>query len=1017
MDAVLALENGTWFRGISAGAAGEAAGEVVFNTSMTGYQEVLTDPSYAGQIVTMTCPEIGNYGIADEDVESRGIQVAGFIVRSQSPVASNWRADGTLRDYLTQHGVVAIADVDTRALTRLLRSSGVMRGVIATGRRDPDELIARARAIPRMEGADLVQGVTCREPFEFEPGATDEFVIPAERQGKRPLRIAAYDLGMKWNILRRFAAYRCDVRVYPASTPASTLLDSKPDGVFLSNGPGDPAVLDYAIDNARTLIASGVPTFGICLGHQVLGLAMGAQTFKLKFGHRGANHPVKELRSGKVEITSQNHGFAVDPASVPHDVEVTHLNLYDGTIEGLKHTSKPVFCVQYHPEASPGPHDADYLFSQFMHVMEREQRRALDLWPLRAVCGGAARARLESPLAVIEMPKRTDLKRILVIGSGPIVIGQACEFDYSGTQACKALRAEGLEVVLVNSNPATIMTDPEIADRTYVEPLTVEVLDEIIARERPDALLPTVGGQTALNLAVELGERGILDRHNVALIGASVNAIKVAEDRLKFKEAMRSIGIEVPDSVYANSLDTAMQAADRLGYPLIIRPSFTLGGVGGGIAYNVEEFREICQRGLSMSPVHEILVEESVIGWKEFELEVMRDGADNFVVICSIENVDAMGVHTGDSITVAPALTLTDKEYQRMRDAARRIIRCVGVETGGSNIQFAVNPADGRMVAIEMNPRVSRSSALASKATGFPIAKIAAKLALGYRLDEIRNDITRSTPASFEPTIDYVVVKVPRWAFEKFPQADRTLTTQMKSVGEAMAIGRTFKEAFLKAFRSLELGASGWLFGQTAPGAPFEHEDATALQQALAIPTDRRMWAVFRALERGWRLDDLNRATHIDPWFLTQFQQLIELSRQVEAVGTRDLSDDLLREAKRAGLADADLGRLIGSDEAAVRARRLETGLVRRLQAHRYLRRGVRVLYAVHVRHLRGAVRGRSHAAAKGRHSRQRTQPDRPGDRVRLLLLSRGLCLARSRLRDGHGELQPGDRVDRLRHG
>src|SRR6188474_2876869 len=412
------------------------------------------------------------------------------------------------------------------------------------------------------------------------------------------------------------------------------------------------------------------------------------------------------------------------------------------------------------------------------------------------------------------MPKRTDLKRILVIGSGPIVIGQACEFDYSGTQACKALRDEGLEVVLVNSNPATIMTDPELADRTYVEPLTVEMLERIIEKEKPDAVLPTVGGQTALNLAVELEEKGVLARHNVQLIGASIAAIKVAEDRQKFKEAMRSIGIETPESTCVNSLELALEAAEQIGFPLIIRPSFTLGGVGGGIAYNIEEFRDICGRGLSMSPVHEILVEQSVIGWKEFELEVMRDCADNFVVICSIENIDPLGVHTGDSITVAPALTLTDKEYQRMRDAARRIIRRIGVETGGSNIQFAVNPVDGRMVAIEMNPRVSRSSALASKATGFPIAKIAAKLALGYHLDEIPNDITRLTPASFEPTIDYVVVKVPRWAFEKFPQADRTLTTQMKSVGEAMAIGRTFKEAFLKAFRSLELGRSGRLFGQ-----------------------------------------------------------------------------------------------------------------------------------------------------------------------------------------------------------
>src|ERR687895_552341 len=413
------------------------------------------------------------------------------------------------------------------------------------------------------------------------------------------------------------------------------------------------------------------------------------------------------------------------------------------------------------------------------------------------------------------MPRRNDLKRVLVIGSGPIVIGQAAEFDYSGTQACKALRAEGLEVVLVNSNPATIMTDPEMADTTYVEPLTPEIVEAIIAKERPDAVLPTVGGQTALNLAVALHERGTLEKYNVKLIGASVEAIKVAEDRLLFRDAMREIGVEVPASGVARSLEEALVLVENTGFPAIIRPSFTMGGVGGGIAYNIEEFRELAGRGLDLSPVHEILVEESVIGWKEFELEVMRDVADNFVVICSIENVDPMGVHTGDSITVAPALTLTDKEYQRMRDMARRIIRRVNVETGGSNIQFAVNPRDGRIVAIEMNPRVSRSSALASKATGFPIAKIAAKLALGYHLDEIPNDITRLTPASFEPTIDYVVVKVPRWAFEKFPRADRTLTTQMKSVGEVMAIGRTFKEAFLKAFRSLELGASGLLFAGT----------------------------------------------------------------------------------------------------------------------------------------------------------------------------------------------------------
>ena len=523
------------------------------------------------------------------------------------------------------------------------------------------------------------------------------------------------------------------------------------------------------------------------------------------------------------------------------------------------------------------------------------------------------------------MPRRTDISRVLVIGSGPIVIGQACEFDYSGTQACKALRSEGLEVILINSNPATIMTDPELADRTYVEPLTVEMAEQIIARERPDALLPTVGGQTALNLAVDLAKAGILEKYGVTLIGAQLDAIEVAEDRLKFREAMKEIGIPVPKSAVVHTLADALTAVEDVGFPAIIRPSFTMGGVGGGIAYNLEEFREIAERGISLSPVHEILVEQSVIGWKEYELEVMRDHADNFVVICSIENVDAMGVHTGDSITVAPAITLSDREYHRLRDAARRIIRRVGVETGGSNIQFAVNPANGDYIVIEMNPRVSRSSALASKATGFPIAKIAAKLALGYTLDEIPNDITRETPASFEPTIDYVVVKFPRWAFEKFPQADATLTTQMKSVGEAMAIGRTFKEAFLKAVRSLELGSNqSSLFGQPVDD---DEEKVEALRRALVIPNDRRMWAVFRALERGWTVEQLHELTHIDPWFLEQFQDLVALSRMARDIGLRNMSEDLLRTLKRNGFGDRDIARLCEVDESVVREKREELGL------------------------------------------------------------------------------------------
>ncbi len=512
------------------------------------------------------------------------------------------------------------------------------------------------------------------------------------------------------------------------------------------------------------------------------------------------------------------------------------------------------------------------------------------------------------------MPRDPSLKSVLVIGSGPIVIGQACEFDYSGTQAIKVLKQQGLRVSLVNSNPATIMTDPEYADRTYVEPLTPEVLEKILERERPDAVLPTVGGQTALNLAVELSRRGVLDRLGIRLVGASRRAVEVGEDRRLFKEAMQRIGLEVPRSGFARSLEEAQQVAKTTGLPAVVRPSFTLGGTGGGIAWNDEELHEIAARGLDLSPIHEVLIEQSVLGWKEYELEVMRDQADNFVVICSIENFDPMGIHTGDSVTVAPAQTLSDREYQAMRNASRRIIREVGVETGGSNIQFAVDPKTGRMVVIEMNPRVSRSSALASKATGFPIAKIAALLAIGYHLDEIQNDITRVTPASFEPVLDYVVVKIPRWAFEKFRDASPVLGTQMKSVGEVMAIGRTFKEALQKGLRGLEIGSSGFARADI---------DDTRIKRKLLTPDPDRIFYVKRALDLGWSHERIHRMTGIDPWFLDQMQQIVDLEKRIGP----GIDDATLREAKRLGFSDARLGQLTRASELELRARRRAAGI------------------------------------------------------------------------------------------
>lgn len=547
------------------------------------------------------------------------------------------------------------------------------------------------------------------------------------------------------------------------------------------------------------------------------------------------------------------------------------------------------------------------------------------------------------------MPKRTDIKKILIIGSGPIVIGQACEFDYSGTQACKVLKSEGFKVILLNSNPATIMTDPATADITYIEPITPEVVEEIVKKEKPDAILPTLGGQTALNVAVTVAERGI----GVEMIGASIEAIKKAENRELFKEAMKKIGLDLPDSGKACNLKEAFEVVERIGFPVIIRPSFTLGGTGGGVANNREEFKDVARRGLEASMISEILIEESVIGWKEFELEVMRDLKDNVVIICSIENFDPMGVHTGDSITVAPVQTLTDKEYQKMRDAAISCIREIGVETGGSNIQFALNQDNGRMVIIEMNPRVSRSSALASKATGFPIAKIAAKLAVGYTLDEIPNDITKETPACFEPTIDYCVVKIPRFTFEKFPQADSSLTTSMKSVGEAMAIGRTFKEALQKGLRSLEVGVSG------LEDLNYEVSNER-LDKNLRTPNAERVFYIKYALKKGMSVDEIYELTRIDRWFLHNIEEIVKLEKQILEVGgaaactahefggmgvrkTRKgkhasrrgkktdvcpLSAQLLRKAKEYGFSDKQLGKLLGMEERMIYKFRKERGIL-----------------------------------------------------------------------------------------
>ena len=614
------------------------------------------------------------------------------------------------------------------------------------------------------------------------------------------------------------------------------------------------------------------------------------------------------------------------------------------------------------------------------------------------------------------MPKRTDIKRILIIGSGPIVISQACEFDYSGAQACKALKEEGFEVVLVNSNPATIMTDPEMADRTYIEPITPEILEKIIERERPHALLPTLGGQTGLNVSVALYESGVLEKYGVQMIGAKYEAIKKGEDRNLFKESMKKAGLDLPRSGLAYSLAEALEVAKGIGFPLIIRPSFTLGGTGGGVAYNIEEFEEVVARGLESSMIGEILIEESVIGWKEFELEVMRDLNDNVVIICSIENFDPMGIHTGDSITVAPAQTLTDKEYQRMRDGAIRAIREIGVETGGSNIQFAICPEDGRMVIIEMNPRVSRSSALASKATGFPIAKMAAKLAVGYTLDEIPNDITKKTPASFEPTIDYCVVKIPRFTFEKFPGADPTLTISMKSVGETMAIGRTFKEALQKGLRSLEIGRFGlgadgkdkFPFPSEVPNDSISPAAFEEIRKKLSIPNAERIFYIRYALLSGMKVEEIHELTKIDPWFLFNIQEIVNLEKEIRSYGVkvRDLElwkktltpdqfrlpDPLLRKAKEFGYSDFQLGYLLGFDETTLRNMRREKGILPTYKLVDTCGAEFEAIHPLLLLHLRDRRRIQGLLKKEGHDLGWRTESNWARDRIRLLLCP---CLIR----------------------
>src|SRR5213082_2805247 len=866
---VLLLEDGFVLVGERGGRATHASGEVVINTCMSGYQEVLSDPSYAGQMVVMTYPLIGNYGAAVDFQESARPWARALITRQLSRFEQHWRSHQSLVEWLDGFGIPILTGCDTRRLARHLRTTGAQRAIIGP-RQDLTSLRERVQRVPALEEQDLVRQVS--EGFTDVVERLDPALLGRPLRQWPGLRVVVVDYGVKRNTLRSLRSRGVEVEVLPHDSDLRAVLEHSPDAVVLSNGPGDPAQLQSAVAMTRALMQR-LPVLGICLGHQLIGQAAGARTSRLQFGHHGGNHPVMDLRTGRVTITSQNHEFQVDGDSLPRDsgFVVSHRNLHDGSVEGLIHARLPVRSVQFHPEGGPGPQDNQVIFDEF-----------LDL-----VAGRPA------PIAqILSRPPRPNT--VLVIGSGPIVIGQAAEFDYAGTQACKALREEGVRTVLVNSNPATIMTDEGVADRVYIEPLTVEAVTAIIERERPDGLLATLGGQTGLNLAVALADAGVLERCQVRVLGTPLAAIREAEDREAFKNVLLRTGEPAPDSRTVNTVDAAQEFGATIGFPLVVRPAYTLGGTGGGMAGSPLELEAVVREGLAASPIRQVLIERALVGWKEIEYEVMRDANDTCIAVCNMENIDAMGVHTGDSIVVAPSQTLSDRQYQMLRSAALRIIRALRIE-GGCNVQFALDPASDQYYVIEVNPRVSRSSALASKATGYPIARVAAKIAAGRLLHEIPNAVTGKTTAAFEPALDYCVVKIPRWPFDKFPAGDRTLGTQMKSTGEVMAIERTFEAALNKALRALE---------QRLPDAAQLRGRPDLLHQ----PNDRRLMAAMQALRDGTGRDEVGVATGYAPWFVDRLAYITTL----EAALAGPVDADLGLRAKRAGFDDARIAELSG---------------------------------------------------------------------------------------------------------
>ena len=899
-EARLILDDGTEFCGWSFGYEANAVGEVVFNTAMTGYPESLTDPSYAGQILVTTYPLIGNYGVPETGgeplpkfMESERIHVKGLVVADYSEKYSHWNAKESLAEWLKREKIPAITGIDTRRLTQRLRESGVMRGRIIISENSDYSEHSDYGSI------NWVEQVSCKEVITYKPDPTAAANSSLFTLHSSFPRVVLVDCGVKANIIRCLVNRGVEVIRVPWDYDFNQL---DFDGLFLANGPGDPEQCNKTVEHIRTFLNNPNvrPLMGICLGNQLLARAAGAKTYKLKYGHRSHNQPVQLVGTTRCFITSQNHGYAVDASTLPADWEPLFVNMNDGSNEGIRHKAMPWFSAQFHPEACSGPTDTEWMFDEFVALLSR--------------LGDGSFSRLGE---VTDIPKRPD--KVLLLGSGALKIGQAGEFDYSGAQALKALKEEGVRSVLINPNIATVQTSKDVADTIYFQPVTPDFVEHVIEKERPDGILLSFGGQTALNCGVELYRKGVFEKYGVKVLGTPVQAIIDTEDRDLFVKRLDEIGVKTIKSEACNTIEEVQKAAHGLGFPVILRAAYALGGLGSGFCDNDEELLTQAEEAFAFSP--QVLVEKSLKGWKEIEYEVVRDRYDNCITVCNMENFDPLGIHTGESIVVAPSQTLSNNEYHKLRALAIKIIRHIGI-VGECNVQYALDPASEDYRVIEVNARLSRSSALASKATGYPLAFVAAKLGLGYGLFELKNSVTKTTSAFFEPALDYVVCKIPRWDLSKFHGVNHELGSSMKSVGEVMAIGRTFEEAIQKGLRMIAQGMHGFVDN---------HEiKIPNVIEALRHATDIRVFAVAKAMAMGYSVKQIHELTKIDCWFLEKLRHIMlvnerlkefswlaeyysgsEYSEFLEAIEAPEFST-LLLEAKTYGFSDFQIARALG---------------------------------------------------------------------------------------------------------